>query len=68
NSTGPNSGLTPTWNNTFANVPNNDEIICSIFHPEAASDELEMHIKTRIPDNSKTGTLNTTITTTATTA
>ncbi|MFO8015684.1 MAG: LamG-like jellyroll fold domain-containing protein [Candidatus Woesearchaeota archaeon] len=68
NSTGPNSGLTPTWNNTFAPIPTNNEQICSIFHPEGSSDELELHIKLRIPDNSKTGSLNTTITTTATTA
>ncbi len=40
---------------------------CDNFHPGQDNDEIELHIKLRIPDNSKTGLLNTSFNMTATT-
>ncbi len=41
--------------------------LCDNLYPTQANDELELHIKLRIPDNSKTGLLNTSFNLTATT-
>mgnify|MGYP006305416683 CR=1 FL=1 len=65
---GAGSGLVSTWNHTWGNVPTTESEVCNIFQPGYSNDQLKIDVKVRIPDNSKTGLRNATVTAKATTA
>ena len=63
---GPGSGLGATFNNTWANVPTADTEVCDRFNIQSSRDMLNISISVTIPENSQTGSLQATITATAT--